>query len=200
MKKAIPFLIIFVLSILTGNQANCQRKKNHDRSHWTDTTGSIELQTSRKQFWDSLPDPIGLTTDFENIFTPEEVRKLDSIIIDYEKKTSIELCVVTMDTLNVNSERFGELPEYIGKTWGIGKKEKDNGIVICMSIGYHAIRIGAGHGIDDYLSETDTKQIIEKKFLPDFKKKKYYDGTMNGIIAIIETLDKRMKGRSNALR
>ena len=75
-----------------------------------------------------------------------------------------------------------------------------NGIVICISLGYKTIRIGTGTGIVDYLSEKETAQIIQKNIIPEFKKQKYFQGTVNGIYAIIETLDKKMKGKTSAIR
>lgn len=192
--------VFFVLFLLSHLSANCQRKRSGRHSHWTDTTGSAEIEQTRKLFWDSIPDPTGLTTDFENIFSREEKMKLDSIISGYEKKTSIEFCVVTIDTMKVNRERFSDLPDYLEKSWGIGKKKLQNGIVICISNGYKTIRIGRGLGITDYLDEYETTLIIKKNILPDFIKGKYFAGTMNGIYAIIDLIDNKMKGKSSALR
>ncbi len=191
-------LVFFILMI--NCTAFAQKRKGHDRSRWVDTTGSAQLQEARSHFLDSLPDPTGLTTDFENIFKKEEIARLDSLIADYEKKTSVEFCIVTMDTMQVNKERFGELPQLIEKSWGIGKKNVENGIVICLSVGYRAIRIYAGKGIEDYLDSKETSQIIQKNILPEFKKAHYFDGTMSGLLAIIDTLDRKMKGKVSASR
>lgn len=193
-------VVLFFSILMLASAGFAQKRKAHDRSKWVDTTGSAQLQEARNHFWDSLPDPTGLTTDFENIFKKEEIKRLDSLIADYEKKTSVEFCIVTMDTMQINKERFGELPQLIEKSWGIGKKNVENGIVICLSVGYRAIRIYAGKGIEDYLNPKETTQIIQKNILPEFKKEHYFDGTMSGLTAIIETLDRKMKGKVSASR
>ena len=194
------YLLFFLLTAVLSLSVLAQKKRGRTRSRWTDTTGMADIQIARNKFWDSLPDPLGLTSDFENIFSPEERIRLDSIITDYEKKTTIEFCIVTLDTMRINRDRFGDLPAYIEKSWGIGKEKTENGIVICLSIGYRSIRIGTGKGIDDYLSEKETTQIIQKNILPDFMKGKYFDGTSKGLFAIIDILDKKMKGKSSASR
>ena len=188
------------MMLIIGTSLFAQKRKSHDRSRWVDTTGSYALEATRSHFWDSLPDPTGLTTDFENIFKKEEIVKLDSLISDYEKKTTVEFCIVTLDTMQINKEHFGELPQLIEHSWGIGKKNIENGIVICLSVGYRAIRIYAGKGIQDYLDSKETSQIIQKNILPEFKKEHYFVGTMSGLIAIIETLDRKMKGKVSASR
>lgn len=196
--KSSLFIFCFVAALQISGFS--QRKHSKIHNGWKDTTGTADLEQARKQFWDSMPDPTGLTTDFENIFTTKEKNHLDSMILNFEKRTSIEFCIVTLDTMKVNMERFGELPAYIEKAWGIGKKETKNGIVICLSVGYRAIRIGAGSGIADYISDKETTAFITKNFLPDFKKGKYYDGTLNGLTAIIGLLDNRLKGKTSASR
>ncbi|GAC1592960.1 MAG: hypothetical protein NVS3B19_14830 [Ginsengibacter sp.] len=191
--------LVFII-LMIGNSLCAQKRKFHDRSGWVDTTGTAALEASRNHFLDSLPDPTGLTSDFENIFKKEEIVRLDSLIKDYEKKTTVEFCIVTMDTMQINKEHFGELPQLIEHSWGIGKKNLENGIVICLSVGYRAIRIYAGKGIQDYLDSKETSQIIQKNILPAFKKEHYFDGTMSGLIAIIETLDRKMRGKVSASR
>lgn len=64
--------------------------------------------------------PTNWVTDLGNFYTPEQEAKLNSLISDYEKKTSIEIGVVTTESLDGQSieefasEQFNRL--------GIGKK------------------------------------------------------------------------------
>jgi uncharacterized protein len=157
-----------------------------------DSVTTIRLKMSKQRFWDSLPDPVGLTTDFERIFTEEQDKKLDSIMAEFEKKTTIQIAITTFDTANVNLDKFDELPPYIIKMWGIGREDKHNGISICISVGYRLIRIYPDDGLSMYVDQVEIDKIIQKKMYPQFKKEKYFEGTRDGLIALIDLIDSRI--------
>lgn len=147
---------------------------------------SIEL--FRKIYWNRLPKPVSWTNDYENLFSDVEQTKLDSIISKFEKETTIEISIVTIDTIKTSKEKFEDLTLHFAQTWKIGKAEKENGILIGISKGYRRIRIQNGYGIEKIITDEETKKIIEKSFLPDFKKGEYYKGTLNGLLEIIRVL------------
>ena len=91
-------------------------------------------QNSKDNYWENMPKPKGWVNDFENILTIEEEKTLDSLIADYEKRTTIEISIVTIPISATDKERFDELTLHIAKTWGVGKKGNDNGILIGISM------------------------------------------------------------------
>jgi uncharacterized protein len=75
--------------------------------------------------------PKNWVTDNGNFYTTEEEVQLNKIISDYEKKTSIEIGLITIDSLGDKS-----IEEYTDEQFnqiGIGKKGADNGILIVFS-------------------------------------------------------------------
>lgn len=68
------------------------------------------------------------------------------------------------------------------------KKHKDNGVLIAISKGYRQIRIQNGNGIEKIITDNETKEIIDNFFIPDFKKGNYYDGTLKGLVELINLL------------
>jgi len=132
-------------------------------------------------YWTKLPTPKGWVNDFEKIFTEEQEITLDSLIAEYEKSTSIEITVITIPTSATVKDRFDELTLHIAKNWGVGKKEKNNGILIGISKGYRTIRIQNGLGIEKLLSDKQTKQIIDQIIIPNFKADNIFNGVFEGI-------------------
>lgn len=130
--------------------------------------------------------PVGWVNDFEFILTPTEEENLSSILSQYEKKTSVELAVITIDTSWIAKNSFDSLITVFHKSWGVGKKEKNNGIVIGVSKGYRKIRISNGYGIEPILSDNETKKIIDELIIPEFKNGMYYEGLRKGILRISE--------------
>jgi len=110
--------------------------------------------------------PTNWVTDLGNFYTPEQEAKLNSLISDYEKKTSIEIGVITTESLDGQSieefasEQFNRL--------GIGKKGADNGILVCFSLKDRKSRVEVGNGMEAFLSDAtswDALQVIKPEFL-----------------------------------
>jgi uncharacterized protein len=141
----------------------------------------------------SIPErPTGWVSDFENIFTPEERFVLDSLINSQEEKNSNEVAIVTLtlDSMLVNTfEEFADFSMTLFNQWGIGKKEKQNGIGILISTNLRKIRIETGPGLIEKLTDEEAQNIIDTIILPEFKKGAYYAGTLNGLKAILNEIE-----------
>lgn len=162
----------------------------------TDSTTAAQLQVSRQFFWDSLPKRTGWTNDFEKLFSAIEIQLLDSIIDSFEKETTNQICIVTVDSSHISKERFDDLALHIGTTWGIGQQDKSNGIIICISKVYRRIRIYNGRDILPLLSMGETKEIISQHFIAKFKTGDYFSGTLNGLNAIVGTIRQKLNTKT----
>jgi hypothetical protein len=108
----------------------------------------------------------------------------------YEKKTTVEFSIATIDSSMLGPIDFEPYTLLMLRTWGVGKKEKNNGILIVLAPDSRRIRIQNGYGIEKFLTNEQTKEIIDTTFIPYFKKGKFYNGTKEGILAIISMLEK----------
>lgn len=158
-----------------------------------DTTLHQQLTTYRQNFWDSLPKPIGSINDFEGLYEDTEELVLDSIISIFKKETGIEIAVVTLDTIYSTVENFDELTLRIARQWGVGEKDKNNGILIGISRGYRKMRIQNARGIVKLISDTETKVIVDHYFIPYFKNGQFYDGTLTGLTELMKLLKTKLK-------
>ncbi|UEG50228.1 TPM domain-containing protein [Ferruginibacter lapsinanis] len=130
--------------------------------------------------------PLGWTSDFEQIFTSDQIFELDSIISGFEKETKNEIAIVTIDSSSTTKEEFDNLILTISNNWGVGKKSLNNGITIGISTGLRKIRICNGYGIEVKLTDAETKKIIDDIILPEFKKGNYFVGTKNGLLTLMQ--------------
>lgn len=142
---------------------------------------------------DTVPKPLGYVNDFENLLTPRQETVLDSIIRAYEKRTSVEIAVLTFDTTQSSRQDLEKFTLSVLNTWGIGKKEKNNGILLAVCPGYRFVRIENGYGIEKWLTNEETKRIIDTAILPYLKEGKYYDGILNGVNTLTTTLDRKTR-------
>jgi uncharacterized protein len=137
---------------------------------------------------DSIPKPVGRVNDFEHWFSKDEIHSLDSIIRQHEKETTNQIAIVTINSSFCSSKDFETFVLQLHRTWGVGTKEKNNGVVICLSKQMKKVRINNGSGMEEILSNEETKKIIDKIMTPEFKKGNYYTGTLNGLLAVIKRI------------
>lgn len=180
----IPVLFVSLLLSCTNVFSQVSQEK-------TTTENSVtpaQLAQYRLQFWDSLPNAISWISDFAGLFTKTQRNYMDSIMADFEKNTTTEIGIITLDTFCTEAAHFEDLALHFAQTWGIGKKDINNGILICISPGYRRIRICNGSGILQYLSDEETQQIINEHILIEYKNGDYFAGTSAGLLAIIAKL------------
>jgi len=183
-------LSILTLLIWTLNSiGSCHTNRNRK----TENNTTQKPSSSQQIFWDSLPRPSGYVNDYENLYSDKEEIILDSLMGSFEKKTSIQIALVTFDTTMTTPDSLDALTLRIGNVWGVGQKNKDNGVVIGISKGYRQMRIQNGYGIEKVLTDAETKQIIDTAFIPDYREEKYFEGTVKGLQALMGILKTRYK-------
>lgn len=153
-------------------------------------TKSIELV--RNIFWNYPPRYQKWVNDYEDLYTFDQEAELTTLIDNFEKETSFEIAIVTIDKIIVTEDKFEDLSLYIAKTWGVGKRFKDNGILIAISKGYRRMRIQNGNGTEILFTNEETQLVIDNYFIPYFKKEEYFYGTLLGIKEIMRILKSKM--------
>ncbi len=186
MQPILKASLFALLTIMVGLNAYAQK----DEVVIAQAPGAFSLHgvVYHKLLRDAVPPATSYVTDWEDIFTESQEAQLDSLISNFESKTTIQIAVVTIDSCMTTSDAFDSTTLKIANTWGVGQKEKNNGMVICISKGLHIMRIQNGLGISPQLSDTDTQQIVDSVFLPYFEKGQFFEGTQAGLQAIIDKL------------
>jgi uncharacterized protein len=154
-----------------------------------------QLAAYRQSIWDTLPAAIGWVNDFGDLFTQAQENSLERTLEHFEKATSVEICIVTVDSNMVAENKFSEFSYRLMKKWGIGKISKSNGIVICICKDYRRMCVTTDFGIDRYVNESDKNKLINRDFAPYFAKNDYYDGTSVGLSALLEKIDRHWEQR-----
>lgn len=134
-----------------------------------------------------FPKPTGYVNDFENILTDAEEQELTTLIRELESQTTDRISIVTLTSL----DPYDNIDDYsldLANYWGVGQKDKDNGILIAIGKELRKIRIQNGFGIEKRLTDAETKRIIDEVMIPEFKNDKYYKGLKKGVEAIIQEL------------
>lgn len=124
--------------------------------------------------------------DFADKIDDATEAKLEAKLSDLEKKTSIELAVVTVSSLR--GEEPSAYATELGHRWEIGQKGKDNGIVFLWAPDERKVFIAVGYGLEDQLTDALTKVIVDNTVLPHFKKEDFNGGVTAGVDHLIATI------------
>jgi uncharacterized protein len=96
-------------------------------SKWL-TAAFLLLFSSASFAQSTYPRSKGAVSDYAGKLSQTQVAKLTSLIEDYQRQTSIEIAVVVVDDLQGQSAR--EYATGIGNSWGVGRADRNNGIVL----------------------------------------------------------------------
>lgn len=124
-----------------------------------------------------------LVNDYTNTFSAEQVAKLESKLVEFDDSTSNQIAVVIVKS--VGDYDINEYAYKLGRAWGVGGKEKNNGVILLVALGDRKLSIQTGYGLEGALPDIYTKRIIENDIKPFFKDGNYYDGIDAGTSSII---------------
>ncbi|WP_435263484.1 TPM domain-containing protein [Tenacibaculum sp. nBUS_03] len=122
--------------------------------------------------------------DFEHIFDVEQLEKLTLMIREFEKNTTNQIAIVSIDSIGKYTD-FDKFAVDLSNYNGIGLKEKDNGLSIVFSKNLRKIRISTGFGTEKILTDKICKNIIDQTIIPEFKNGDYYNGIKKGMVELI---------------
>lgn len=129
------------------------------------------------------PNPPQAVNDFGNFLEPFQKEALEKKVRDYNDSTSSAIVIVTVPDLQ--GYDISELALKYLRGWGIGTKEKNNGVLILVSKAERKANIQTGYGMEGVLPDITAKHIIDEVMVPNFKANDYYRGFDQTIDAII---------------
>lgn len=129
------------------------------------------------------PNPPKLINDFAGMLNAAEVNELEQKVNRFNDSTSIEICVVIIS--NLGEYDISDYAFQLGELWGIGKKAKNNGVLILISKENRQAFIATGYGMEGVLPDTRCNRIIQADLIPQFKRSNYFNGISFTIDAII---------------
>jgi len=132
-----------------------------------------------------LPQPTDFVSDYAHVLSEKQRTVLDIKLAEYQKKTTNEIAVVTVDT--TGDQTIEEYATAIGDQWKPGVKGKDNGIILLLAIKDHHDRIEVGRGLQGNLTDIQANGILQD-MIPQLKQSDYDGAVTTGVNEIISTL------------
>ncbi|MEN2395773.1 TPM domain-containing protein [Pseudomonas halotolerans] len=134
----------------------------------------------------SFPALTGRVVDTAQMLEPSVRTQLDAQLKAHEQATGEQVVVVTLADLQGTSiEDFGY---QLGRYWGIGQKDKNNGALLIVARDDRKLRIEVGYGLEDRLTDAQSSVIINQVITPAFKAGNFSKGISDGVAAMLTVL------------
>lgn len=118
--------------------------------------------------------PEGYVNDFVGVLSTDQNNALESKLDAFEKETSNEISIAIIKSLE--GDTIENYAEKLFKDWGIGKSDKDNGVLVLVAIDDRKMRIENGYGLEGALTDLESSDIINNVLRPAFQQNDYYAG------------------------
>ncbi len=133
------------------------------------------------------PEFVGYVNDYAKILSAPQASSLNQELRDFDNRTTIELAVVTVDSIGRESPQ--DYAVNIANYWGVGKRGKDNGIIFLVAMESHDIWIESGSGLSEQISDSQIQEIVDDVIIPQFRASRPDAGVIDGARSIISHFD-----------
>ena len=137
------------------------------------------------------PSPPRLYNDFtngRNFLTTEQASYLEGKLVAYNDSTSSQIAIVIVEDLK--GYEANEYATALGRKWGVGGQQFNNGVVVLISTGgsdgNRDAYIATGYGLEGAIPDVTAKHILENELIPEFREGNYYSGLNKTVDAIIK--------------
>ena len=131
-----------------------------------------------------IPDvPQDYVVDLAGIIDPGTERGLNLYLLELEQKTTAQVVVLTIPSLE--GEAIGDVSlEIAHERWRLGRKGKDNGVLLLVAAGDRKYRIEVGYGLEGILPDSLVGSIGRDHFVPNFRAGDYSRGILLAALAV----------------
>jgi uncharacterized protein len=124
--------------------------------------------------------------DDAKVLKQATIDQLEKQLIAYEDSTSNQIAILIIPALD--GEVLEEYSLRVAEKWQLGKKNKDNGVLLLISIDDHKMRIEVGQGLEGVLTDAQSNRIIRNEMAPNFRRNDYDAGVTAAVDGIIKTI------------
>jgi len=149
------------------------------------------LLTAVSLFPITFPKLQGRVNDYAGILDPSQEQVIESMLENLENRTTAQVVLLTIRSLEGETIEDYSIRLTEQKDWKIGQKEKDNGVILVISMSEKKLRLEVGYGLEGVLTDLKSGYIIRKIIVPRFKKGDYYEGILQGLTTVSDLISKK---------
>ena len=132
--------------------------------------------------------PQGFVNDFAQVLSPAQRARLEEQVRALQTRRGTELAIVILESLQ--GRQIEDVANKLFKSWGVGQKGRDNGVLLLVAMNERAMRIEVGYGLEPVLPDILAGRIIDNDLRPRFQRV----GTPMDLVKRYRVLPRSLKG------
>jgi uncharacterized protein len=139
------------------------------------------------------PKPEHYFNDYAGVVSKEAAAQFDQQLAQFERDTSDQVVVAIFPKMQSDSD-IADYTQRVAQAWGVGQKERRNGVVLFVFIQDRKMFIQVGYGLEGALPDITAFDITEYRIKPYFRNGDYQGGLAAGIDSIFKAIRGEYKG------
>ncbi|MGC1321448.1 MAG: TPM domain-containing protein [Candidatus Udaeobacter sp.] len=139
------------------------------------------------------PKPAGYFNDYAGVVSKDAASRFNEQLAQFERDTSDQVVVAVFPKMQSDSD-IADYTQRVAQAWGVGQKERRNGVVLFVFIQDRKMFIQVGYGLEGALPDITAFDITERHIKPLFRTGNYAAGLATGIDLIFKAIRGEYKG------
>ena len=144
-------------------------------------------QSTFLQAQSTFPQLTERIVDNAHLLDQKTTQNLTNILVQHERKTGDQIVIATLPSLQ--GQDIESYSNALFRHWGLGQKNKNNGVLFLIAPNDRSVRIEVGYGLEGFLNDATASVIINSVILPQFRKNQYQQGIIDGTYAILQVVN-----------
>lgn len=133
-----------------------------------------------------FPEFTNWVVDQADLLTPAQEAKLSAQAAALQKQVGPQFAIVTVKTLEGRS--IVDYSVQLGRTWGVGSKARNDGLLLVVAPNERKARIEVGYGLEKRVTDPFAAKVMREDIIPRFQEGKLAEGIEAGSARLIERL------------
>jgi uncharacterized protein len=139
------------------------------------------------------PKPTGYFNDSAGVVSKDAAHRFNERLAQFERDTSNQVVVAVFPKMQSDSD-VADYTQRVAQAWGVGQKDRRNGVVLFVFTGDRKMFIQVGYGLEGALPDITAFDITEYHIKPYFRVGDYEGGLATGIDLICKAILGEYKG------
>jgi uncharacterized protein len=144
------------------------------------------------------PKPDRYFNDYAGVISKSAALRFNEELARFERETSDQVVVAIFTKMQSESD-IADYTQRVAQAWGVGQKERRNGVVLFVFVQDRKMFIQVGYGLEGALPDITAFDITEYKIKPHFRNGDYEGGIAVGIDSIFKAIRGEYKGSGNTV-
>ncbi len=130
--------------------------------------------------------PREYVVDLAGVIGQDVQQRLNAVLQELEQKTTAQVLVLTVDTLD--GENIRDFGLKTAEKWRLGQKGKDNGALLVVALKDREYTLETGYGLEGILPDSMVGSLGRQYLVPYFRKGDYGTGIYAATVAVVNTI------------